>query len=739
MSAGPHQLGHEGPSLVNPAPDTPVFPVDRARPGTREAGLARFGDLRWQLAALDHSASGRSQAVNWKGFPVSLRAGFMRAGWAVINLPTPEMLLHRSGSSTRPRLSPGSLKRTFSAWGSFAQWLAQHQVTCLDQVGRNQLEKYPQFLSERGLTHGPVTTEMFAITRLWAYAPFLLPADRITMPPWDEPGATPGDFLGAPAGGAGENTTIPVHPAVMSPLLVWALRTVTDFGPDILAAWREARRLADRIPSAPKPGGRADIRAYLQRLHGTGQRLPVFTGRQAGALAHAHQATQPGKITGARPLVHNRLVAGTLGVTATQVTALLTREPHLLEGLRFSTGAALATPITAHLGGRPWRNAVDVEDVMDLALQLAAAALLAVAYLSGMRPQEVLNLERGCCTAERRKDGTVRYLVTGRHFKGVTDEEGNTIPGGQARSQPWTVIEPVHRAITVLEELTDGPLLFPREFSKAAKPRAYLGDAMSAITANARIARFAVWANTLAAEHRREHEMIPADRDGAVTMRRFRRTVGWFINRQPGGRIALGVQYGHLRASFGESYSGRSRVDMLEILDLEQALATADTLTEAAGRLGDGEGVSGPAAARYIAAAREFQAAYEGGFASKRQYKALLDNPRLQVVDHPQALLTCNHDPLKALCDPNRGKPGGQPQRTPSQDRCHGACANISRTDTHVERIQAEAGRIEAEIGDALLPLPIQQRLRQRQAKLNEIIARHQATRIRPCPPEDPR
>jgi integrase len=738
MSAGPHQIGHDAPSLVSPAPDTPVFPVDRARPGTREAGLARFGDLRWQLAALDHSASGRSQAVNWEGFPVSLQAGFMRAGWAVINLPTPEMLLHRSGSSTRPRLSPGSLKRTFSAWGSFARWLAQHQVTCLDQVGRNQLEQYPQFLSERGLTHGPATTEMFAITRLWAYAPFLLPADRITMPPWDEPGATPGDFLGAPAGGAGENTTIPVHPAVMSPLLVWALRTVTDFAPDILAAWREARRLADRIPPAPKPGGRADIRAYLRRLHDTGQRLPVFTGRQTAALARAHQATRPGKTTGARPLVHNRFVAGTLGVTTTQVTALLTREPHLLEGLRFSTGAALATPITAHLGGRPWRDAVDVEDVMDLALQLAAAALLTTAYLSGMRPKEILNLERGCCTAERRKDGTVRYLITGRHFKGVTDEDGNTIPGGQARSQPWTVIEPVHRAITVLEELTDGPLLFPRDFSRAAKRRAYLGDAMSAITANARIARFAVWANTLAAEHRREHEMIPADPGGAVTMRRLRRTVGWFISRQPGGRIALGVQYGHLRASFGESYSGRSRVDMLEILDLEQALATADTLTEAAGRLGDGEGVSGPAAARYIAAAREFQAAYAGGFASKRQYKALLDNPRLQVFDHPQALLTCNHDPLKALCDPNRGKPGSQPQRTPSQDRCHSACANISRTDTHAEHLQAEAGRIEAEISDALLPLPIQQRLRQRHTTLNEIIARHQATRIHPCSPEDP-
>src|SRR6266496_6716462 len=120
---------------------------------------------------------------------------------------------------------------------------------------------------------------------------------------------------------------IPVHPAVMSPLLVAALRTVTDFAPDILAAWRDARSLLDRIPPAPRPGGRADIRAYLQRLRDTGQPLPVFTRRQTGALARAHRVTQPGKTGPGRPLAHNRFIAGTLGVTAVQVTALLAAEP----------------------------------------------------------------------------------------------------------------------------------------------------------------------------------------------------------------------------------------------------------------------------------------------------------------------------------------------------------------------------------------------------------------------------
>jgi hypothetical protein len=721
-----------GPDLVDPASDTPIFPLHRARPGTAEAGIPRFGELRWQLAALEHGQSGRTQAVNWETFPASLRVGFMRAGWAVINIPTPTVLLRRPGSSTRPQLSAGSLQRTFRAWRFFAAWLSQRQVCQLHQVDRPVLLDYPQVLHGRGLTPAAAAIEMFAITRLWAYAPFLLPADRIATPPWDEPGAEPGDFLGEAGGPGAENTTVPVHPAVMSPLLIWALRTVTDFAPDILAAWREACRLHARIAPTAMPGGREQIRAYLRHLRETGQPLPVFTGAQAGALAQAHRgmAGQHGGPAADRPLVHNAVIAAVAGVSVAQVATLLRDRPHEWDGLRLGTGAPLPVPVTARLDGRAWTQAIDFAGATDLALHLSTAALITVSYLSGMRPKEVLHLQRGCGRVEPQEDGTVRYVVTGRHFKGVTDEAGNTIPDGEIWSQPWTVIELVHHAITILEKLTDGQQLFPRKFSKAPKPRTYLGDVLTPGMANERIARFTGWANNLADVHGRLHETIPDDPAGAVTMRRLRRTVAWFINRQPGGRIALGIQYGHLRASLAESYGGRSTVDMLQILDLEQALATADALSEAAERLNTGEGVSGPAAARYIAAAAQFQAAYPGGFVSTRQHKALLDNPRLQVFDHPQATLTCNHDPFKALCDPNRGKTTSATQRTPSLDRCHPACANISRTDTHIGRVQAEINQIEAELTDDLAPHPIRQRLLQRHSALEQIIIRHEATRI---------
>jgi hypothetical protein len=187
------------------------------------------------------------------------------------------------------------------------------------------------------------------------------------------------------------------------------------------------------------------------------------------------------------------------------------------------------------------------------------------------------------------------------------------------------------------------------------------------------------WANQVAAAHGRDHEHIPPDPQGHIALGRFRRTVAWFIYRRPGGRIALGLQYGHVGASMAESYGSRSTFDMLQILDFEHGLAMADTLAAANERLHAGDAVSGPAAHRYVTAAREYQARYRGGFLTQRQQRALVSNPRLRIYEHPEALLTCNHDPYKALCDPDRGR--GSLHRTPAFNRCDRACANISRPD----------------------------------------------------------
>jgi hypothetical protein len=323
----------------------------------------------------------------------------------------------------------------------------------------------------------------------------------------------------------------------------------------------------------------------------------------------------------------------------------------------------------------------------------------------------------------------VRYRITGIHFSGVRDEAGNTRPGGEPREQPWTVIQPVATAIAVLEQIIDDDLLFPRALATVKVPTGtHLGDALPWHQTSSRIAAFIDFANTLAHRHGRGHEVIPTDPTGAITLTRLRRTIAWFINRLPGGRIALGIQYGHLRLPMSESYAGRATTDLLDLLDLEHARTIADTLTDAVDRLSHGEGVSGPAAGRYIAAVGEYRAAQTGGRLTKRQHRALLNNPRLQVFDHEQALLICNYEPTTALCHPSRHN-HRQADRTPSHDRCQARCSNIARTDTHIARVQAEADRLNEEIAEGTNPYPIQQRLRIRHAALLGIIDDHHANR----------
>lgn len=81
------------------------------------------------------------------------------------------------------------------------------------------------------------------------------------------------DFLPAsPA--TNENTTSPIHPAVMSPLLIWALRFVEDFSDDIFAGWREHQRLSAQIKDDCEPDAGQRLRALIEGHAAEGRPLP---------------------------------------------------------------------------------------------------------------------------------------------------------------------------------------------------------------------------------------------------------------------------------------------------------------------------------------------------------------------------------------------------------------------------------------------------------------------------------
>lgn len=272
MTTSAHDIG---PMVVDPRPDAWVFPAERARPGLGEEEVPRFGDERWQLAAMDHSESSATLAFDWTTVPEPLRTGLKRAAWALINIATPQALLSRYGSSARARLSPASVLKTVQAWKFFALWLHERHVHRLDQVDQALMEEYAHGLTGRGIGHGQAGQEMFCLSRLWAYGLFLPPGHRLPTPPWLD--VTPEEFLGTEAGrDTGENRTTPVHPEVMSPLLLWSLRTVTDLAPDILAAWRHEQYMLARISERATPGGRDRIRAYLRQLRESGGELPTY-------------------------------------------------------------------------------------------------------------------------------------------------------------------------------------------------------------------------------------------------------------------------------------------------------------------------------------------------------------------------------------------------------------------------------------------------------------------------------
>jgi hypothetical protein len=187
------------------------------------------------------------------------------------------------------------------------------------------------------------------------------------------------------------------------------------------------------------------------------------------------------------------------------------------------------------------------------------------------------------------------------------------------------------------------------------------------------------------------------------------------------------VQYGHAATAMSESYAGRSKADMLEVLDQEKGLALADALTEAGERIASGEKVSGPVADRCRAAATEFSNRYAGTYLGKRELRALVANPRLQVYEDPKAFLTCNHDVFTALCNPDRGRGRDATRAAPDHSWCHPACANISRTDSQIASLRCEVVRIDADAEAGLDPYPIAAREQQRKTHLTEIIRRHEA------------
>jgi hypothetical protein len=493
--------------------DAPVAPAGRLPDGTDPGSLSRFSDDMWDLSPLSRREHEPGRRINWATFPPELRGSFKRAGWALITLPTPEALLERAATSRVEHPSAGTIAAVTEQWRRYATWLASRGITRLAEVDAACHDQWAAHLARLRAANRTRSQALSAVSTLWGFAPHLPPGDRIPMPPWEAEGTR--DYLPAESG-RNENATAPIHPAVMSPLLVWALRFTEDFAPDILAGLAAQQHLRSRIAASHSTGAAARLAELLDQHARAGIPLPGETikGRRSAACSY---------------------LAGVTGASLTQVQNAVRRAR-----LPVADAAPLDIAITGTLHGRPWIRHISYHQAQALALRLAAACLVVVAYLSDLRPAEVLHLRTGCCPRpEHDGTGTVRYQLHGHDFKGVRDTDGTPAPGGAARQ--WTVIPPVHTAIGILEQLTTTGHLFPLRpaWLDGAQPqtrgrppappgtrggRRRTGQVITAKAANGRIAESITWVNTYASEHGLGSEVIPADPDGPVTLSRSRRS-----------------------------------------------------------------------------------------------------------------------------------------------------------------------------------------------------------------------
>ncbi|SDP65511.1 hypothetical protein [Lentzea jiangxiensis] len=690
--------------LPMPAGDSPVVLPRWISPGNVHPS-SRYRDMVWSLAPLIDNPSTGLVSVHWKNCPAPLRNHVKRIAWTMINGQLRPTQLKTRGHRARARTSAGEQRDTCLEWMRLARWLHARGIGDLAACAGDDWAAYAEHRRSGGIGRGPAGLMLSRLTDLWAFDGLTAHPTGVTRPVWEVDGVD--DHLPAASGEAGgENTTEPLDPHVIGPLLTWAMQMVENFADDILAAWTERNRLTGlAAATASTPAGRAALEAYLSPLIQSGSPLPAVQHKGVHAPAQAFIAAT----TGASPMQVDRFAR------RHGLAALVAQRPG---------PCPLPVPVTGHIEGHPWRERIDFTEATTLMRHLGTAAMIICLYLTGMRPQEVQGLRSGCCTEP--VDTTGPHLIRGHHYKNVTDEDGNHLSADEERELPWVAITPVVHAIRVLERIVpDGELLFSAAHHDVTRRRG-LSGALKADTLSQRIDDFVLWAKREATAQGLPHQHIPDDPGGTISLTRFRRTLAWHIARRPGGLIALAVQYGHMRtvldARTSTGYATRARRGIHGVLDVETALAAADTAARLRDRLAAGEKVSGPAARRALTAAATTPR-FEGRIVPwtfARKAAAFLDRDGLILFDNPDAHLICVFKRDTALCDPTLDA------TAPNQYDCAPGCGNAVRTDTHARLLRDNAQKIDDLAAHS--PEPLDRRLHHNADRLRTLADIHDTT-----------
>jgi integrase len=439
----------------------------------------------------------------------------------------------------RVPLTLSSCSRRLAEATRWMNWLTAQRITSLGEVSQDDCDRY---LAERCLrkdSAGAVTGTLdesvarvaaAAIIELAHYRE-LLTADRYRggFTPWNGRSSSQVAGMRPPA----ENKTPVVGQEILQPALAAALYLTATIGPHLVTLppqVQQRRREHARLNEAAIDPGR--LQEVLRQHAATG--LPLEATRDVSARARLQQGWDP-----ADPLLHVSFtaLAREAGAGRIRPAPLAAARPLIEQTLALVGTAKPWARQAAHVsradgaGMAAWTLPLDERDIRDLAGYVHTACLLLTAALTGMRPSELMELRHGCRTTSQHGDDMIRYRLTSKLIKG--QPLGGT-------SEEWVVIEAVHDAIGLAEQLscyirTRDDLIFGR------------------FNFDLRYPWFRAWVSSPAGQ-RLGLTPIPG---GAVTLRMLRRTLAHELAYRPGGLLAAKIALKHVSVATTEGYAAR--------------------------------------------------------------------------------------------------------------------------------------------------------------------------------------
>jgi integrase len=661
-STGPHPLA--GKPVLESAP---------LRRGHKRSALPRFEDHTWDLSPAVFRENARVCHVT---------AHFDGIGDASIARTLREFLYARLNFDVpghRTRLPPASIRQLFNRTRRFLEYVAARHGTChLQSVDQATLDAYRNHLTADPQRRSVQVAHLLeVVVDLHHYREYM-PSGGLELLPWK--GRTAHVVAGAKQT-SGENKTPRLPEAVIAPLLKWSLKYIAVFSTDILAARAEIEALqqhrkelvaADRqFPEATRRHRRRErLAAYLDRLRASGRGVPIWTTSYNGTIR-----TDPR--TGAKtPPINAHLIHLHVGVDpkkAADHTLLRKATKQLIldtiDTIGIETGGMDTAISTDPDTGRPWHPRFDAKTLLLEERMLQAACYIVCAYLTGMRDCEVQAMRIGCLATKRSEDGIVeRYQVRSTVYK-RRDVRG--------QAEKWVTIEPVAKAITVLEHLTE------------RIRRRQGGDTLWRVLNDGQSRKHHVSAEIVRQLNAfRDHlnaqfgtpeaPVIPAETNGRpwrITTRQFRRTVAWHIANRPFGTVAGMIQYKHASIAAYEGYAGSSGSGFRNEVERERALGQLDDVLSYFERHRAGEVLMGPAAARISSELQEAVdklSAFPGHIADAARARAMLAHVAKTLF--VGVMNDCFFDPATALCLNGKTDAVTPAMAQCRPDRCPNSC-----------------------------------------------------------------